>query len=124
MPTNAPKQAASAYLRRVPLDEAARDDDALQFVRTLADREQRRVAVVALDVELLRIAVSAVDAHRLEAVLERSFGRVKFRHARFEIAAPAAVVRARGGLDEQPRSLDARGHVGEFELDRLMLRDR
>src|SRR5687767_13465651 len=47
--------------RRMPLHELARDDDALQLVRTFADREERRVAVVALEVELLRIAVGAVD---------------------------------------------------------------
>src|SRR5688572_31099588 len=92
----------------VTFHELARDDDALELVRAFADREQRRVAVVALDVELLRVAVRAVDPHRFEAVLDRGFGREELRHARLEIAALAGVVGARRGIDEQPRGLGAR----------------
>src|SRR5437764_5350205 len=51
----------------VPGDQLAGDDDALQFVGALADHQERRVAVEALDGELLRIAVAAMDAHRFEA---------------------------------------------------------
>ena len=44
-----------------------RDDDALHLVGALADDQQRRVAVEPLDGEFLRVAVAAVDAHRLGA---------------------------------------------------------
>ncbi len=55
---------ASPRLRdRVPPQQAPRDDEALDLVRALADQEQGVVAVQALDLELLRVAVAAVDAH-------------------------------------------------------------
>ena len=44
-----------------------------------------------LDVEFLRIAVGAVDAHGFDAVLERRFGGEVLRHAGFHVAALAAV---------------------------------
>src|SRR5687768_10509576 len=108
----------------LPLHELARDHDALELVRAFADREERRVAVVALNVEFLRVAISAVDAHRLEAVLQRRLGREKLRHAGFEIAAPAGVIGVRRRLHQQPRGFGARRHVGELQLDRLVLGDR
>src|SRR5262245_24525707 len=108
----------------IPLDQLAGDDDLLQLVGALADREERRVAVVALDVELLGVAVGAVDAHRLEAVLERGFGGEELGHAGFHVATPARVVGARGRLDQQARGLGPRRHVGELQLYRLVLGDR
>src|SRR6516162_10687467 len=58
----------------VPLDQLAGDDDALQFVGALADHEERGIAIEALDRELLRIAIAAMDAHRLEADIDRGLG--------------------------------------------------
>src|SRR5262249_54864665 len=110
--------------RAVPLDQLAGDDDALHLVGALADHQQRRVAVEPLDRKLLGIAVAAVDAHRLDAVLERGLGGGELGHAGFHVAALAPVVRARGTLGEQARGLEPRRHVGELELDRLMLADR
>ena len=43
----------------VLLEQVARDDQALQFVRAATDHHQRRVAIVALHREILRIAVGA-----------------------------------------------------------------
>src|SRR5437870_3477119 len=82
--------------RWMPLHERARNDDALELVRTFADREQRRVAVIALDVEFPGVAVCAVNAHRFEAVRERGFGSVELGHACLHVAAPAFVVGACG----------------------------
>ena len=86
--------------------------------------KQRRVAVIALDVELLRIAVGAVDAHRLGGVGERGLGGGVLRHPGFHVAAPALVVGRRGVVGQRDRGLGADRHLGELELDRLVLGDR
>ena len=44
--------------------QVLRDDHALNFARPLADLAELRVAQVALDVELARVAVAAVDLER------------------------------------------------------------
>ena len=46
----------------VALQQLLADHHALDLARALADQEQRRVAVEALDLVLLRVAVAAVDA--------------------------------------------------------------
>src|SRR6201996_1539883 len=51
----------------VPLEDLFADHHALDLRGPLADQEQRRVAVEALDLVLLRVAVAAVDA---EGVLD------------------------------------------------------
>src|SRR5688572_15619201 len=104
--------------------ELTRDDDALHLVGAFADAEERRVPVKPLDGELLRVAVAAVDAQRLVRVLERRLGGEVLGHAGLEIAALAAVVDGRRVLDQQSRGLDARRHLGELQLDRLVLADR
>jgi GntR family transcriptional regulator len=48
---------------------------------------------------------------------------VQLGHARLQITALAGVVLARGLLDQQPRGLQAGGHVGELQLDGLVLAD-
>src|SRR6185503_6761253 len=108
----------------VPLDELPGDDDALHFVGALADAEQRRVAVKALDHEFLRVAVAAVDAHRLVRVLEGGLGGEVLGHAGLEVAALAPVVDLGRLPYQQARCLDARRHLAELELDRLVLADR
>ncbi|MGW5446133.1 hypothetical protein [Streptomyces asiaticus] len=52
-------------------DQLARDDIALDLVDTLADDHQRGVTEVALDVELGRVAVTAVDADGVQGDLHR-----------------------------------------------------
>src|SRR6516162_6907067 len=84
----------------IPVDKLAGDDDALQFVGALADDEQRRVAIEALDGELLRIAVAAMDAHRFEADIDRRLGRKELGHPGLHVAALAFVIGARRVLDE------------------------
>src|SRR3712207_8647833 len=48
-----------------PCTTLFRSDHALDLRRALADEQQRRVAVDALDLVLLGVAVAAVDAQRL-----------------------------------------------------------
>src|SRR5579883_2502037 len=107
----------------VALQQPAGDHEPLDLVGALADDHERRVAVVALDAELLHVAVAAEDAHGLEGDLLADLGGEELRHARLEVAALAAVLHRGRLADEEPRRLDLGGHVGELELDRLVLAD-
>src|SRR5262249_6014145 len=120
----ASKGAAWLSYDGVPLDPLPGDDDALHLVGAFADAGERRVAVEPLDVVLLGIAVGAVDAHGFDAVLQRRLRREVLGHAGLEVAALAAVERLGRVEREQPRGAGARGHLGELELDRLVLADR
>src|SRR3546814_8640447 len=62
-PYEKPWRSSDGASRRIPLHELARDDDTLQFVGALADAEQRRVAIVALDVEFLGVTIEIGRAH-------------------------------------------------------------
>src|SRR3546814_6583662 len=92
---------------RVPGDELPGDDDALQLVGAFADRQQRRVAVEALDRELLGIAVAAMHPHGFHGVGDRRLGGEQLRHAGLHVAALALVVGLGGAVGEQPRRLGA-----------------
>src|SRR5690606_23273901 len=48
----------------VALDQPLGDHEALNFVRTFTDDEERRIAIKALDREFLAVSVAAVNAHR------------------------------------------------------------
>src|SRR5437660_788710 len=110
-----------SWLDFVSSNQLAGDDDALQFVGALADDEERGIAVEALDRELLGIAVAAVDAHRLQADIDGGLGGEQLGHSGLHVAALALVVGVGGLFDEETRGLDLGGHVGELQLDRLML---
>src|SRR4051794_5445641 len=104
--------------------QRAADDHALDLRRALADQQQRRVAVQALDLVLLGVPVAPVDAERVLDDLLAGLGGEQLRHAGLEVRALAGVLHPRGLEREQAGGLDLGGHVGELELDRLVLRDR
>src|SRR4051794_20850359 len=108
----------------VALQELASDDHALDLRGALADQQQRRVAVEPLDLVLLGVAIAAVDPEGVLDDLFAGLGREQLRHAGLEVRALARVLHAGRLEGEQPRGLDLRGHVGELELDRLVLGDR
>src|SRR5262249_59202573 len=89
------------------LEQTAGDDQLLDLVRSLADQEEGRVAVVPLGTELERIAVAAVDAHTVERVLLRSLGGEVLRHTGLEVGALAGGLRSGGLEHEQARRLGA-----------------
>ena len=93
-----PGRGGRAGSDRVALEEAAGDHEALDLVGALADDHQRRVAVVALDRELGRVADAAVDAHRLGGDLERGLAREQLRHAGLDVGALARLLQLRGVL--------------------------
>src|SRR5437763_5395966 len=117
---------AAAYrltIAAVPLQQPPRDQELQDLVRALAEDQERRVAVEALDQELGRVAVAAVDAHRLEGDLLGALGREQLGHPRLEVGPLAGVLPPGRVEHEQPRGLDLRSHLGELELDRLVLGD-
>src|SRR3712207_7923947 len=65
-----------------PCTTLFRSDHALDLRRALADEQQRRVAVDALDLVLLGVAVAAVDAQRLLGAEAAGLGREELGHAR------------------------------------------
>src|SRR2546423_13583806 len=89
--------AARAPLRisdLVALEELLADDHPLDLRRALSDEEQRRVAVQALDLVLLRVSVAPVDA---EGVLDDLLARLRgeeLGHPRLEVGALAGVLEA------------------------------
>src|SRR5688572_18547516 len=107
----------------VALEQLLPDDHPLDLRGALADQEQRRVAVEALDLVLLGVAVAAVDAERVLDDLLAGLRGEQLGHAGLEVGALPRVLHPRGLEREQARGLDLRRHVGELELDRLVVRD-
>src|SRR5690348_1043769 len=61
------------------VEDAAGDHEALDLARALVDLGDLRVAVVALERELLRVAVAAEDLDRLRRLAPRHLRRVELR---------------------------------------------
>src|SRR5436190_15000755 len=115
---------AALHLDLVPLQELLADNHALDLGGALADQEQRRVAVEALDLVLLRVAIAAVDAEALLDALLAGLGGQELGHPGLEVGALAGVLHPRRLAGDEPGGLDLGRHVGELELDRLVLGDR
>ena len=98
----------------VPLDEASRDDRALDLVGALADEHERRVPVIPLEVEVDADARRAEGSERRQRDLVRGLGGVELRHAGLEVAALAAVLQAGRPVGEQAGGPHLRRHVGEL----------
>src|ERR1700727_1386859 len=105
----------------VSLQELAADHHPLDLRRALADQQQRRVPVQPLDLVLLGVAVAAMDPQRLLDTEAPGLRREQLRHPRLDIRALARVLQARRSPGQQPRRLDLGSHVGELELNRLVL---
>src|SRR5436190_5407768 len=114
---------AALHLDLVPLQELLADNHALDLGGALADQEQRRVAVEALYLVLLGVAVAAVDAEALLDALLAGLRGEQLRHPGLEVGALAGVLHPRRLAREESCCLDLGRHVGELELDRLVLGD-
>ena len=107
----------------VTFEQAAGDHEALYLVRALTDDHEGSVTVITFDRKLGRVAVAAVDAHRLGGDLEGSLGREQLGHPRFHVGplARGQLVGRRSG--EEAGRLQLGAHVGQLELDRLVAGD-
>src|SRR3954465_2557744 len=115
---------AALHLDLVPLQELLADHHALDLRGSLADQQQRRVTVEALDLVLLRVAVAAVDA---EAFFDTGLAGLrgeKLGHPGLEVGALAGVLHPRRFAGDEAGRLELGRHVGELELDRLVGGDR
>src|SRR6266487_3053477 len=90
----------------VPLQELLADHHALDLRGPLADQQQRRVTVEALDLVLLRVAVAAVDAEALLDALLAGLRGEQLRHPGLQVGARAGVLHPRRLAGEQAGSLD------------------
>src|SRR5881296_1249454 len=90
----------------VALDKASRDHQTLDLVGAFADDHEGRVAVVALDGELLHVAVAAEDGHRLERDLLAGLGGEELGHAGLDVHALTAVLHRGGLAGQEPGRLD------------------
>src|SRR5882762_8274439 len=77
--------------------QPAGDDDAHDLVGAFEDLVDADVAQVALDGEILEVAVAAVELQRLVADLETGIGGKALGHRAMEGRVGVAVVEARGG---------------------------
>src|SRR5690606_3831754 len=107
----------------VGLEDPAADDHALDVGGAFADQEHGGLAVEAFDLGLGGVAVAAVDAEGVLDDVAAVFGGEVLGHAGLEVAAFAGVLGA-GGVDQHlVGGLDLDGHVGEAELDGLVVGD-
>src|SRR5579885_2943640 len=108
----------------VAFEKLASNHQALDLAGALADQHQRGIAVVAFDVKLSGVAKAAKDAHDLQGDVLAHLGGEELGHAGLQVAALAAILLACCLLDQQASRLDARRHIGQLELDGLVLGDR
>src|SRR4051794_5777317 len=121
-----------AMPRRVPAgdlvpgsfaQQRAGDDEPLDLAGALVDLGDLGVAVVALDRELLGVAVAAEDLDRLAGDLAGRLGGEQLGLRALDGVRLAGLLEARGAPGQGARGLDARLHVGELLLDRLVAAD-
>src|SRR5680860_762746 len=111
----------------VPLQKLLADHHALDLRGPLADQQQRRVAVEALDLVLLRVAIAAVDAEALLDALLAGLRGEQLRHPRLQVGALAGVLHPRRLAGEQAGQLErpladadaAGGDVDPADLERV-----
>src|SRR4051812_46398031 len=107
--------------KAVLLENATADDHLLDLGGALADQEHRGLAIEALDLELLGEAVAAVDAEGVLDDLLAVLRRQVLGHARLQVVAEPRVLLTGGHHHHLVRRLDLRGHLGQLELDGLVL---
>src|SRR5687768_13061397 len=110
--------------RSVVRVELARDHDALDLGCAFVNLGYLRVAEQTLDGILLHVAIAAEDLHGLGRDPHRGLARHQLAHRAESRDHLAAILGGGGGVQERPRRGDARRHVGELELDRLVIANR
>src|SRR5262249_42972494 len=108
----------------VPSQLLARDDDALDLARALVDARHADVADQPLDAHVARVTVAAVDLHGRVADAAGALRGEELGDRRLAGERSLALLAPGGAEDEEPRRLELRVHVGEHELDRLVLGER
>src|SRR5436309_565709 len=111
----------------LPLDlfeELPRDQELHDLVRARADPHEARVAEDRLHREVGRVADPAQDLHRVVHDLPDGLGGEELGHRALALGRHARVDHLRRPIDQLPRGVEARVHLGELEGDALEGRDR
>src|SRR6266545_78829 len=98
-------------------------DERMQLAGPLVDHRRFGVAQVALDGELVAVAVRAVDLDRVQGGLDRMLRGVPLGEAGLAGVAPAVVLQPAGSPHQEAPRLRATGHVGQHLLDELVVTD-
>ena len=98
-----------------------RDHQPLDFRSAFVNLRDLGVAEKPLDLELLGVAVAAMNLHRLGRGLHRGLSGEQLRHRGFLGARLAASLSVAARMRQQPRRVDLDRHVGELPLNRLVL---
>src|SRR5438094_10080598 len=97
----------------------ARDHDALDLGGSLTDLADLCVAHEPLDRIILRVAVAAVDLHRLDRGSHGELRAEQLCHRRLFAEWPAVLGPPSGVKHQVPARLDLVSHVRNFELNSL-----
>src|SRR6266581_4014648 len=90
----------------LPLEDVARDHQPLDLARAFVDLGDLRVSVVALDRELLRVAVAAEDLDRLAGLAARHLRGEELRlRARLRVRL-VVLLQPRRAMDEEAGRVD------------------
>mmetsp|Transcript_14879 Transcript_14879/g.50071 ORF Transcript_14879/g.50071 Transcript_14879/m.50071 type:complete len:283 (+) Transcript_14879:167-1015(+) len=117
------RQAGISSSGRHLLEELARDDEALDLGGALVDLGDSRVAVVALGRHLGHVPHATKHLDARVRVRSRRLGSGQLGHGRLLCVRRLSVLEVSRAMREQHRRLVPDGHVGEQELDRLVLGD-
>ena len=107
-----------------PRQQAVGDDPHLDFGGTLENLGQPRIAPVALEREILGIAVAAVDLQRLAGDALGHFGGKQLRHRGFLVTSAVRIYFISDEVRQLSRRLDLGRHLRDFEPNRLEITDR
>ena len=112
------------YSKEYEIERLYRDAPLLLIGEGTSEIQRMVIGKKLLDLVLLRVAVAAVDAEGLLDAEPPGLGGEELGHARLEVRARAGVLEPRGADRQQAGGVDLGRHVGELELDRLVLGDR
>src|SRR5260370_33637356 len=103
----------------------ARNDHPHDLVGTFEDLVHAQVAEIALDGEVLQVAVAAMQLQRLVDDLKPDIGRETLAHRRgLRRLGRLGVEQESRPPDQDPRGVELGRHVGQLELRRLEFGDR
>ncbi len=111
---------------RPALEQAARDDHALDLARALPDAVDAQLAEVPLGRVLGHVAAAAEDLHRPVGDPPCHLRCIQLRHRHLSVDDPGVAVRVelvRGMVGQEPRGQELRQRVCQRELYALVLRD-
>src|SRR5262245_18233358 len=102
---------------------AARDDDALNFAGAFADLAQFGIAIHALHLVFTAVTVATVHLDGLRGDTHRHLGREQLGHGRVACELGAGVLAPGRVVHEQARGVNLGGHVGDLHLVNLKIHD-